>query len=32
MGEVVAVGEKILGWKIGVKNSNKENRCEKLES
>ncbi len=32
IGEMVAVSEKILGMKIGVKNSKMENRCEKLES
>ncbi len=32
MGEMVAVSEKILGQKIGVKNSKMENQCEKLES
>ncbi len=26
-----AVSEKILGWKIGVKNSKMEIQCEKLE-
>ncbi len=29
---MVAVGEKILGCKIGVKNSQMKIRCEKLES
>ncbi len=30
MGEMVAVSEKILGWKIDVKNSKMENWYEKL--
>ncbi len=30
MGEIALVSEKILGGKIGLKNSKMENRCEKL--
>ncbi len=31
MDEMVAVSEKILAWKIGMKNSNTEKQCKKLE-
>ncbi len=31
MGEMVAVSKKILGPKIGVKNSKMQNRCEKAQ-
>ncbi len=32
MGEIVVISEKILCWKTGVKNSETENWCNKLES